>query len=167
MLIKHLHSAGLVHRDLKPANMTISKDTQELYIIDFGMAARYAPERPIEISRMTSVVGTLMFAPRASHRRMHQMPRDDIEGLCYSYVYLVSQLPWRGFPIADQFEQLLVQKDQFVKTIADRDVPSIIKALLQEVADPVTRTLPFDYDKFVQQVDAEIAEIAKKTHSGL
>jgi hypothetical protein len=50
-------------------------------------------------------VGTMLFASRAAHQRIPQVPRDDIEGLIYTLMYINKNIPWRGYPIAqDRYE---------------------------------------------------------------
>lgn len=41
--IEYVHSRGIIHRDLKPANfcMGLGKDSEKLFIIDFGLAKKY------------------------------------------------------------------------------------------------------------------------------
>ena len=100
MLLREFHALGFVHRDIKPANMTILlKPAFQVYIIDFGLSQMYLSDRVQITPHRMGFVGTLMFAPRAAHEKIPQTPRDDIESLCYTLLYINHQLPWRGFPM--------------------------------------------------------------------
>ena len=117
LLLKHFHATGLVHRDIKPHNITLRSETMEVFLIDFGLTTRYTSARYSDLARM-NFAGTIYFAPRASHRRLIQTPRDDIEALGYTLIYITGTLPWRGIPIGDdkhdRFRQI---KDEFVASI--------------------------------------------------
>ena len=39
LALTEAHKQGIVHRDLKPANILIESDTNEVYLVDFGLAA--------------------------------------------------------------------------------------------------------------------------------
>lgn len=39
--VQYLHSRGIIHRDLKPENILYEKDTNNIKLIDFGIATRY------------------------------------------------------------------------------------------------------------------------------
>ena len=39
MALRHMHKLGIVHRDLKPENLLLTKDTNDVKVADFGLAA--------------------------------------------------------------------------------------------------------------------------------
>jgi serine/threonine protein kinase len=39
--LQYLHSRGIIHRDLKPENILFEKNTNNIKLIDFGIATRY------------------------------------------------------------------------------------------------------------------------------
>lgn len=96
-ILKYIHTIGFIHRDLKPSNITILGT--KAYIIDFGLAIRY--DKDMVSDKQISFVGTPTFAPLAAHLKIQQKPKDDIESICYTFMYLYnSYLPWRGFQMA-------------------------------------------------------------------
>ncbi len=42
--LKVVHQQGLLHRDVKPENIILRQDTQEVVLIDFGIAREFTPE---------------------------------------------------------------------------------------------------------------------------
>jgi serine/threonine protein kinase len=38
-----MNSKGIMHRDIKPTNIMVTKDNQQVKIIDFGMGEFYNP----------------------------------------------------------------------------------------------------------------------------
>jgi len=47
------HSHGIIHRDLKPENIMVSRDREQIYVTDFGIARRASSG-----TRATEVIGT-------------------------------------------------------------------------------------------------------------
>lgn len=43
--ISHIHKHGIMHRDIKPGNLILNTKTQELKIIDFGLAELLFPDK--------------------------------------------------------------------------------------------------------------------------
>ena len=167
LLLKHFHNAGLIHRDVKPHNITMKPETMEVFLIDFGLCVRYKAERHSEIARM-NFAGTIYFAPRASHKKLTQTPRDDIESLCYSLVYISGTLPWRGIPVGDdkhdRFRQI---KEDFIAKIDDqKNIHPVIKTITAEIKNFEERSIPFPYDRIAAQIEEQIKDVKTKVTAG-
>lgn len=100
--VQYLHSKNFIHRDIKPDNflMGINKNTNKLFLVDFGLAKRYRSERTrvhIEYREDKSLTGTARYASINAHLGIQQGRRDDLESLGYVILYfLKGSLPWQG-----------------------------------------------------------------------
>lgn len=104
-LLRTLHQTGYVHSDIKPSNIVVGRrDRNIVYLVDFGMAARYkCRRRHRHISedlfhtepprfRVTSA-----YASTNSHYGKRLTRRDDLLSLAYTLVYFAKRsLPWSG-----------------------------------------------------------------------
>jgi PAS domain S-box-containing protein len=44
-ILGEIHAANIIHKDINPANIVFSRSTNQLKIIDFGIASRFTPEK--------------------------------------------------------------------------------------------------------------------------
>ena len=129
-LIEQVHDGGFLHRDIKPDNFVIGSsgeasarsrgdeasarsrgdDTNQIYIIDFGLSKCYInPETNEHIKYRTDkhLTGTARYASVNNHKGREQSRRDDLESLGYVLVYfLKGVLPWQNIKkkIRDQLK---------------------------------------------------------------
>ena len=64
-------------------------------------------------------LGTPQFSPISAHYSAPQSPRDDLESLCYTFIYLYTgQLPWKGHPFqseTDRYKNIGAIKQELTK----------------------------------------------------
>lgn len=107
--LRLLHETGYIHRDVKPHNWVLESpdhhhhhdkeknQSHKLYLIDFGLSAKYVYKNGTHMPRKTNIKprGTSVYMSIKSHKHVRQSRRDDMESLAYTALKLLSGgLPW-------------------------------------------------------------------------
>jgi eukaryotic-like serine/threonine-protein kinase len=104
-----VHKAGIVHRDLKPANIMYDPGTQQVKLLDFGIA-RDADSPEERLTRAGFFVGTLQYvAPEALSGELVSEQADVYSLATITYYLLTGVLPFTGKSPRELFQQLLSQ----------------------------------------------------------
>lgn len=89
--LKVVHRNGLLHRDIKPQNIILRQGTQEVVLIDFGIAREFTPG----VSQTHTSMISSGYAPieqYVSHEK--RTPATDVYGLAATlYALLTAQIP--------------------------------------------------------------------------
>jgi serine/threonine-protein kinase len=104
------HRAGIIHRDLKPANIMYDPATQQVKLLDFGIArdAEGSPEE--RLTRAGFFVGTLQYvAPETLSGELVGEQADVYSLATITYFMLTECLPFPGKSPRELFQQLLSQ----------------------------------------------------------
>ena len=137
--LEFLHRKGFVHRDVKPANFVFGRKSGEsvLHLIDFGLAVPYRDQRTWELipyNENQCIAGTARYASINSHLGIVAAPRDDLESLAYTLIYLAKMhLPWQGVQRSAKYE-------------------AIAKIKMQTPIDEVCAGIPKEFAIFLDQV---------------
>jgi len=131
--IETIHSLGIIHRDIKPANF-LMKNTNELYLIDFGLARRYLEEDGAHIKQETSrkLTGTARYASVNVHNGSTPSRRDDLEAIGYTLLYLLNgKLPWQNIKSDDKTTRYkMIGEEKTSKALWDHFKDSSIEFIL-------------------------------------
>ncbi|HEY9735186.1 MAG TPA: protein kinase [Trichocoleus sp.] len=89
--VEAIHRAGLLHRDLKPQNMIVQPETQQVILIDFGIAREFTPG----VTQVHTHIVSEGYAPIEQYLKQAQRsPATDIYGLAATlYTLLTGQVP--------------------------------------------------------------------------
>ena len=110
MPVHAAHLSGIIHRDLKPENVMYDPLTEQVKLLDFGIAAQadLAPEQ--RLTRAGFFVGTLMYvAPEALSGQLVTAAADQYSLATIAYYLLSASLPYSGRSQRELFTQLLSQ----------------------------------------------------------
>lgn len=137
--IEFIHNKNFLHRDIKPDNflMGLGNKANVVYVIDFGLAKRYRDSRTnihIPYRDGKSMTGTARYASLNTSLGIEQSRRDDIEGLCNVFLYLLrGSLPWQGLPgttKAEKYRNIMEKKMQTtVETLCANLPPEFVTFL--------------------------------------
>jgi casein kinase 1 len=117
--LQFVHTCGYLHRDLKPDNFAMGRGklAHHLYMLDFGLAKRYADVkqgRHIPYRDGKSLTGTARYVSLNTHLGIQQSRRDDIEGAAFVLIYLAKgHLPWQNVKCttkAEKYERIKSMK---------------------------------------------------------
>ena len=104
------HAAGIVHRDLKPENLMYDPETQQVKLLDFGIATDTEVNSEERLTRAGFFVGTLMYvAPEALSGAVVGPAADQYSLATIAYYLLTGCLPYTAKSPREMFTQLLQQ----------------------------------------------------------
>ena len=119
--IEYIHSKNFLHRDIKPDNFLMGLGVKAgiVYVIDYGLAKKYRDSKTnlhIPYREGKSMTGTARYASLNTSLGIEQARRDDVEGLCHVFLYLLKgSLPWQGLPgntKAEKYRNIMEKKLQ-------------------------------------------------------
>ncbi|CDW57365.1 Pkinase domain containing protein [Trichuris trichiura] len=153
--VQDLHRIGFVHRDIKPCNFVIGREMENqklVYLIDFGIARRYARQRDGKLRKPRKHVGfrgTLKYASPNIHDGKEAGRQDDLWSVLYAMIDLrYGCLPWH-----DEGDKAKVGR--WKKTINPvdllRDFPDEIYEILETLKCLQYEDKP-DYDSFIDKI---------------
>jgi serine/threonine protein kinase len=119
-ILESLHDRSYVHLDVKPHNFAlgIGELSNEVFLIDFGLARLFRDPATYRPLNGPSVVGTVCYSSINSHLGLIPSRRDDLESLVYLIVYLVQgNLPWQDICELHRDEILVMKQATTVEAL--------------------------------------------------
>ena len=100
-ILENIHEKHILLRDIKPENFVIGLNlfSNKVYLIDFGLAKKYRSmttliQYPLTVNK--KFTGTARYASINALKGYEHSRRDDLESLCYIFIYfLKGKLPWQ------------------------------------------------------------------------
>jgi len=133
-LIKVFHSKGYVHRDLKPQNFVVDLNSNEIFIIDYGLAKKV--DKTISFNK--SLKGTVRYASINTHLGIDQSYRDDLCSIGYILVYFCTRrLPWQNIINADNIKD---KKECYNKVMLEK-MSTQVEKLVENVHNDIKESV--------------------------
>ncbi len=102
------HASGIIHRDLKPENIVYDPQTQQVKLLDFGIARDAEADPAQRLTRTGFFVGTLQYvAPEALSGELVGSSADLYSLATITYYLLTGLHPYDGRSPRELFQQLL------------------------------------------------------------
>ncbi len=160
MAVKEIHNQGLLHRDIKPNNIILREGTEEVILIDFGIAREFTTG---ETQNHTSIVSE-GYAPIEQYLETEKRtPATDIYALAATlYVLLTAKIPT---PASLRDRQKLAEPIDIKPELSQTLNNAIMRGLEMEMSDR-----PETVDEWLELLSEinETTEInALSTESGL
>lgn len=143
-ILEYIHEHEYVHADIKASNLMLSHtDPNQVYLVDYGLAYRYAPENVLKEYKEDPKRchdGTIEFTSIDAHKGVYASRRSDLEILSYCMVqWLCGRLPWE-----DQLQDPLYVRDSKIrsrenisefldKCFSQQDKPDELQQFMEEV----------------------------------
>jgi len=89
-IIADLHSRKLLHRDIKPSNFVFGRESDDIFLVDFGFCRSYedADGSHIPIRHGKSLLGTPEFASNHVRNGIEPSRRDDMWSIAKTVEYI-------------------------------------------------------------------------------
>jgi len=133
----HAQRPPIIFRDVKPANIMLTK-TGRLYLIDFGIARQYAPDR----TRDTGSLGSPGYAAPEQYGKAQTTAQTDIYGLGATLQTLLT---------GKEPLELAASSDKQVRKI-HRRIPRKLQPLLQHMLEQEASQRPQNMDEVKQSL---------------
>uniref|UniRef100_A0AAQ4R363 non-specific serine/threonine protein kinase n=1 Tax=Gasterosteus aculeatus aculeatus TaxID=481459 RepID=A0AAQ4R363_GASAC len=169
-ILEYIHDHEYVHADIKASNLMLShSDPNQVYLVDYGLAYRYAPDSVIKEYKEDPKRchdGTIEFTSIDAHKGASR--RSDLEILVYCMIqWLCGRLPWE-----DKLQDPLYVRDAKIrsqenisefltKCFSSQDKPAEIQRFMEEVTSLGYRDRPA-YDKLRSILQAGLEAIQAK-----
>lgn len=133
--LHHIHDARVVHKDINPANILLMPTSQQVRLIDFGLATEVAHELIPDGQDLRLLVGTLPYlAPEQTGRVNHYVDyRADFYALGITlYELLTQQLPFEGHDLLE-LVHCHIAKTPPTPTEIDDQIPEMVSQLVMKL----------------------------------
>jgi serine/threonine protein kinase len=145
-IMKDLHQSGIIHRDIKPANFMMGKkDTDTLYIMDFGLSRRFIKDGlHIKHSTGNRPMGTPRYISINVHLGFEPSRRDDMESVGYLLIYFLNgSLPWQGLKADNKTKQIDKIKTKKMQTSIEKLCENLPKC----IEDYMNHVISLDFEE--------------------
>jgi len=146
--LQSVHLMGVIHRDIKPANIVIDSEGV-CRLVDFGLSSMYIGTYGIHIDEKEgqNIIGSPSYVSINIHNGKNPVRRDDLESVCYVYMYLKDKsLPWSSCSstyiphlkerVSDCGDSILIAIWEYIRKLEfaeDPEYDTLIEILTEEI----------------------------------
>ena len=133
-----IHSANIIHKDINPANIVLNRSTNQLKIIDFGIASIFAPQKLTEqlaLKNSHVLEGTLAYISPEQTGRMNRTLdyRTDYYSLGATlYEMLTRQLPFETARALELVHCHIAKQPKLAAEV-DRSIPVAVSQIIAKL----------------------------------
>ncbi|MCK5524971.1 MAG: AAA family ATPase [Thiomargarita sp.] len=130
----NIHAANIIHKDINPSNIVVNSTTQQLKIIDFGIASRLSRENPT-LKNPEQLEGTLAYLSPEQTGRINRCIdyRTDLYSLGVTfYEMLTGELPFKSTDAIELVHAHIAKTPVPVNKV-NTQVPQIISELVMKL----------------------------------
>ncbi|MEO0869138.1 MAG: AAA family ATPase, partial [Cyanobacteria bacterium J06642_11] len=133
--LRTLHNHQIVHKDINPANILVLPPSQQIKLIDFGMATEFVRDVATVDNNVKVLEGTLAYlAPEQTGRTNHGIDhRADFYGLGVTlYELLTGQVPFISNDLLELVHCHIAKTPRSVRQLNPR-VPTVVSDLVMKL----------------------------------
>ncbi len=161
-IIESVHSQKIIHKDINPSNLVLNPNTQEIKLIDFGLATLLSQERA-SFQHPNRLKGTLPYlAPEQTGRMNRDIDyRTDFYSLGVTFYHLLTgQLP---FPSEDALE--IIHSHIAKEPIPPQQIAPQVPPVVSEIILKLMQKNAEDRYQSVQAIQADLGECLRQYQS--
>jgi eukaryotic-like serine/threonine-protein kinase len=130
--LERAHGAGVIHRDIKPENVMISSTTNEVKLMDFGIASMKDAEGMTRLTRTGTIVGTPAYmAPERMERGQTDEKTDIYSFGVLLYEMLTGDVPFSAPTPASMLLKQLREIPRSVRTLR-AEIPASLEGVVMQ-----------------------------------
>jgi eukaryotic-like serine/threonine-protein kinase len=129
------HRAGVIHRDIKPENIMVSNKTNEVKLMDFGIASMKDTEEMSRLTRTGTIVGTPTYmAPERIEKGQTDEKTDIYSFGILLYEMLTGDVPFSAPTPAAILVKQLQEIPRSVRT-SRAEIPASLEAVVMQAIE--------------------------------
>ena len=160
------HEAGVLHRDVKPTNVLVRDGTDEVVLMDFGVA-RLVDSDATAATQAGLFFGTPAYMAPEQAEGGEVTERSDIYALgVVLYEMLSGVVPLRAPTPVGTLARVLHETPRAVREVR-ADTPEVVESIVMRMLEKDPEARPADMAEVVQQLEAAASVVSREEEAAL